>query len=314
MRRFEVELVRCPDCGGDIDELLHCVQCGRQLTYESGVHNLLPKQLDAVKSNEDLVFAEEGSELQKTWDRPWRRVIARTEVLRFDDEVVDLFRGGRFLELGGESCFASGIFKSVFPDSTVYASDVSPNALRNAALPTSKFFPAAPDYFLAVDAENIPFGENTFDGIFALTMMHHLPHPVQMLNEVHRVLKPGGRFIAIDASVPRHFRWLFSRVAEDRARHYGIQEDLIPYSGWVSIVQESALPLESLRVYTDPRYQHDPLYILAGKFIHRLPPAVARALFPVGIMIVYDKPTGEEQGRTENSGLRRKNSELRSEG
>jgi ubiquinone/menaquinone biosynthesis C-methylase UbiE len=151
-----------------------------------------------------MVFANNSDEVLKTRARPWRRIIARTEVLRFDYEIVDLFKGGRFLELGGETCYASAIFKSVFPDSIVYASDVSPNALRNSAIPISRFFPKQPDFFVALDAENIPFKGETFDSIFCMTMIHHLPNPVKMLNEVDRVLKCGGRFIAIDASVPRH--------------------------------------------------------------------------------------------------------------
>ncbi|MBC7261011.1 MAG: class I SAM-dependent methyltransferase, partial [Chloroflexi bacterium] len=189
MRQIEFALLQCPDCGGDIDHMLRCKECGTQFIYDSGIYHLLPKHLDAVKKNEDLVFSSNSDEVLKTRTRPWRRFVARTEVLRFDYEIVDLFHGGRFLELGGESCFASAIFKSVFPDSIVYASDVSPNALRYSAMPTSRSFPKQPDFFLALDAENIPFKEGTFDAIFAMTMIHHLPHPVKMLNEVHRVLK-----------------------------------------------------------------------------------------------------------------------------
>jgi len=289
-RGIEVELLQCPDCGGEIDRTMQCTSCRAQFALESGVYNLLPRSLDAVKRNEDTVFAADGAEVSKTRGRPWRRIANRPEVLRFDDEVVDLFRGGRFLELGGESCFASSIFKSVFPDSIVYASDVSPNALRNAAIPTSRLFPRQPDYFVAVDAEAIPFKPGTFDAVFALTMMHHLPNPLKMLNEVHRVLKAGGRFIAIDASVPLHFRWLFSAIAEQRARQYGIQESLIPYPKWEAMVRESALPLRSLKIYTQTKYQRNLLYVLAGKMVQRVPARLARRLFPVGIVIDYEKP------------------------
>jgi ubiquinone/menaquinone biosynthesis C-methylase UbiE len=290
MDRIEVELLQCPDCAGDVHGTLRCTNCGRRFVYGSGVYDLLPKQLDVVKRNEDLVFADGSDEVKKTQARPWRRIIARHEVLRFDYEIVDMFHEGRFLELGGEMCFASAIFKSVFPRSIVYASDVSPNALRNAAIPTCSFFPRQPDFFVALDAENIPFKEGTFDSIFALTMIHHLPNPVKMLNEVHRVLKHGGRFIAIDHSIPGHFRWLFANTAHKRAHQYGIQEDLMPYSKWVSIITESALPLESLQIYTNPKYQYNPLYILAGQLVNKTPSSLARHIFPVGIMIVYDKP------------------------
>jgi len=196
---------------------------------------------------------------------------------------------GRFLELGGETCFASAIYKSEFSECMVYASDVSPNALRHVAIPAAGLFPERPDFFVALDAENIPFRENTFDSILAMTMMHHLPDPAKMLREVHRVLRCGGRFVGVDGSVPGHFRWLFAATASARASKYGIQEGLLSYRRWVSIVRESGIPLESLHVYTSPKYQYSALHVLAGELVSRLPVSVARWLFPVGIMIVYDK-------------------------
>ncbi len=289
-RDLELDLLRCPDCGGSIGKGLTCLTCQRGFAFDEGVYNLLPERLADVKRHEDSVFADGSEEVARTLARPWRRIMGRTEVQRFDREIVDTFPGGRFLELGGESCFASAIFKSVFPDSTVYASDVSPNALRNAGLPTARMFPSEPDFFVALDAENIPFQDSTFNSIFALTMMHHLPNPVRMLVEVQRVLAPGGRFVAVDAAVPAHFRWLFQGTANNRSRRYGIKEDLISFSQWSLMVRTSGMEPESLRIYTDPSYQYDPVFALAGRVIHRLPPSAAMRLFPVGIMIVYDRP------------------------
>lgn len=41
--------------------------------------------------------------------------------------------------------------------------------------------------------ENIPFDNNTFDGIMAATSIEQTPNPKQTLHELFRVLKPGGQ-------------------------------------------------------------------------------------------------------------------------
>jgi ubiquinone/menaquinone biosynthesis C-methylase UbiE len=286
---IETEILRCPVTGSSIDSSMRSTAGDMQYTYENGVYNLLPRCLDAVKQGEDTVYADNSEELQHILARPWRKIIARNEVLRFDHEIIDLLSEGRFLELGGESCFCSAIFKSVFPQSTVYATDVSPNTLRNVAVPVGGFFPQQPDFYAAVDAENIPFQDAVFDSIFAMTMMHHLPNPIKMLKEVNRVLKPGGTFIAIDHCVPRHFRWLFQQNADNRALKYGIQEELFSYSVWTTLLRESHMPMESFKVYTNPAYQYNPFYILAGNVINKLPRAIVKYMFPVGVMLLYCK-------------------------
>lgn len=73
------------------------------------------------------------------------------------------------------------------------ASDISPGmvsvALRNAeglGLPVDG---------KVVDAETLPFDDNSFDLVVGHAVLHHIPDLEQSLREVIRVLKPGGRFV-----------------------------------------------------------------------------------------------------------------------
>lgn len=48
--------------------------------------------------------------------------------------------------------------------------------------------------------EQLPFPDQTFDVVFSTLMMHHLPKSLkrQGLDEISRVLKPGGRLVIAD--------------------------------------------------------------------------------------------------------------------
>ena len=52
--------------------------------------------------------------------------------------------------------------------------------------------------------EQIPFPDASFDVVISRLMLHHLPNDLKRagLAEVRRVLKPGGRFFAVDFEPP----------------------------------------------------------------------------------------------------------------
>jgi ubiquinone/menaquinone biosynthesis C-methylase UbiE len=45
------------------------------------------------------------------------------------------------------------------------------------------------------DAERIPFPDATFDVVYAFGVLHHTPGTAKAINEVQRVLRPGGQAI-----------------------------------------------------------------------------------------------------------------------
>src|SRR5580692_11115140 len=45
-------------------------------------------------------------------------------------------------------------------------------------------------------AESLPFGNETFDAVFSNAALHWVRDQDAMMAQVHRVLKPGGRFVA----------------------------------------------------------------------------------------------------------------------
>ena len=47
--------------------------------------------------------------------------------------------------------------------------------------------------FLTADAENLPFTDGSFDLVYSHGVLHHTPNTERAIQEVYRVLKPGGQ-------------------------------------------------------------------------------------------------------------------------
>jgi ubiquinone/menaquinone biosynthesis C-methylase UbiE len=48
-----------------------------------------------------------------------------------------------------------------------------------------------------IDAECLPFEDSSFDVVYSWGVIHHSEHPERIIEEIRRVLKPGGRFIGM---------------------------------------------------------------------------------------------------------------------
>ena len=54
-----------------------------------------------------------------------------------------------------------------------------------------------PGAFQTADAENLDFPDESFDVVYSHGVLHHTPDIVSALEEVHRVLRPGGRAVVM---------------------------------------------------------------------------------------------------------------------
>ena len=63
-------------------------------------------------------------------------------------------------------------------------------------------------YAIKTDMTNLPFEDNTFDAIISIASFHHLAtveRRIAALEEMNRVLKPGGRFLCLEFSKIQKF-------------------------------------------------------------------------------------------------------------
>jgi SAM-dependent methyltransferase len=83
---------------------------------------------------------------------------------------------GKVLEIGS----GGGFIKDIFPEVTT--SDIKP--INNVDM--------------VINAETLPFDDNSLDAILAVHVIHHIPDIVKFLTEANRVLKVGGGIICVE--------------------------------------------------------------------------------------------------------------------
>jgi ubiquinone/menaquinone biosynthesis C-methylase UbiE len=122
-------------------------------------------------------------------------------------QVAGLKPGETVLEVGsGTGTLAIAAKRAVGLQGTVHGIDASPEMTARAVRKATKAGLQV-DFKNAV-AEALPFPDEQFDVVLASMMLHHLPSDVrrQCFAEIRRVLKPGGRFIAVDFGGPQRQR------------------------------------------------------------------------------------------------------------
>lgn len=107
--------------------------------------------------------------------------------------------GESVLDVGcGTGTLAIAAKGRVGPNGVVYGVDASSEMLARAEKKAKRA--GAEVSFQNAIAEALPFPDSQFDAVFSTVMLHHLPQKprVQAVNEIRRVLKPGGRVLAVD--------------------------------------------------------------------------------------------------------------------
>ncbi len=62
------------------------------------------------------------------------------------------------------------------------------------------------------DSQRLPFREDTFDAVTCSHSFHHYPDQQRVVEEMHRVLRPGGQLLLIDGDRDRPLGWLIFEV------------------------------------------------------------------------------------------------------
>lgn len=115
----------------------------------------------------------------------------------FTLDVMQLANGETVLEIGfGNGRFFPKLFARAL-DLKISGIDFSPEMVKAAREYNAKTIAAGHLSLHAGNSNRLPFPDESFDKVFCINVVYFWEQPEQHLQEIYRVLKPGGKFYAV---------------------------------------------------------------------------------------------------------------------
>lgn len=128
----------------------------------------------------------------------------------------------------------------------VIASDLTPEMLDHA-VPYLEGQGLANVERLVADAGDLPLEDGSVDIVTCRIAPHHFPDPAQFVAEVARVLRPGGRFILVDSTVPDGPIGDFFNAYE--AVRDPSHERSLTEAGWIALLESHGFRIDAVESF-----------------------------------------------------------------
>mgnify|MGYP000846221270 CR=1 FL=1 len=138
---------------------------------------------------EDASFQTERLYQQSRAIRGMEAGLLRTAGLAADHDV---------LEVGSGPGFVTDLLAELAPAGSVHAVEPSP-ALCAQIEANVHGKPARGLFVLQALGDALPLDDGCIDFSYARFVLQHVPRPADVIGEIHRVTRPGGRFCAVDS-------------------------------------------------------------------------------------------------------------------
>lgn len=119
------------------------------------------------------------------------------------------------------------------------------------------------------DARRLPFGDATFDTVASFEVLEHIDTPEQVVAEMARVTRPGGRvLLTVPFAAPHHQlpfdHWRFTRPGlEGLLRRHGLDVEVLEGRGNFASTTGAVVSHFLLRTFGAARFHHDGSAILS---------------------------------------------------
>lgn len=192
-----LRVLRCPGCQGELTRAgatLTCAQCTETFATSGGIPRMLLRPMREALAGEQRAqdIDERRVATAQSFGYEWTHFAAmRPEWERnFLDYMAphgpEFFRGKRVLD-GGSGSGRHAYYSAHF-GAEVWAVDLG-EAVEVTKRNTAKFDSVQ---VVQADLHQLPFAEESFDFVYSIGVLHHLPDPEAVFRQLLRYLKPGG--------------------------------------------------------------------------------------------------------------------------
>jgi ubiquinone/menaquinone biosynthesis methyltransferase len=150
------------------------------------------------------VYDRLGSILSLGLDKRWRDAVVETSGIMPGDAALDV--------VAGTGKLASVLADRVGPFGQIVAVDLSPAMVERGSAETRDLVQLQ---FMLGDAAALPFDDGRFDAATIAFGLGTLPDLSAGLRELRRVVRPGGRVVCLEPTMPRPRWWgrIYHRAA-----------------------------------------------------------------------------------------------------
>lgn len=107
-------------------------------------------------------------------------------------------RSGAALEIGPGPGYAGLEWLKRCPGATLTGCEISPDMIRVARRNAREYGMEDRVSYVEGSCLEMPFPDASFDAVFSNGSLHEWEDPVRAFDEIHRVLRPGGRYAVSD--------------------------------------------------------------------------------------------------------------------
>jgi ubiquinone/menaquinone biosynthesis C-methylase UbiE len=218
----KLQCALCASRSLSIDEagqFIECAGCGERFAFDgrSGTARLTSERVSADKSTVRAFWGDVCRQWYHDNDahldhERLARQLAKVEQFLIDREhlaVVEMklheLTDTQILEIGCGGGAHASLFK--LHGANVTAVDITPERVLSTALKLS-LVEAGTGIVYEADAEHLPFADNIFDIVYSNGVLHHSPDTTRCIDEVWRVLKPGGAAVIMLYARHSAYYWL----------------------------------------------------------------------------------------------------------
>jgi ubiquinone/menaquinone biosynthesis C-methylase UbiE len=147
-------------------------------------------------------------------------------------ETNDLIKGGitsgLALEIGPGPGYLGLEWLKHTENTRLNGLDISDDMLNLARKNAKEYGLSHRTEYFQGNASDMPFADNFFDAAFTNGSLHEWEHPDKIMNEIFRVLKPGGKYVITDLrrDMSPVFKWLMSLTAKPRIMREGLNSSI----------------------------------------------------------------------------------------